>query len=214
MNKLSGSRKIYAVGSLILGVLLLLWPDSALRLAAYVAGVVVMAGGVVSVFAHFRRRRGAPASGVNLIIALIVTGVGAWIFLNPRDFASIIPTALGYLIMLSGIVNLLETFTLSRAHYNKWWVSLLVSIVTIFMGMLLVNHAFGIVSSMVRLGGVFLIFNGVSDLWINNRVDEYMKYDDGSPEKYRKWTSGSGSARYDTSDPDIIDAEDYREIEQ
>lgn len=33
MNKLSGSRKIYAVGSLILGVLLLLWPDSALRLA-------------------------------------------------------------------------------------------------------------------------------------------------------------------------------------
>ena len=85
---------------------------------------------------------------------------------------------------------------------------------TIFMGMLLVNHAFGIVSSMVRLGGIFLIFNGVSDLWINNRVDEYMQYDDSSPEKYRKWTSGSGSARYDTSDPDIIDAEDYREIKQ
>lgn len=214
MNKLSGSRKIYAIGSLILGVLLLLWPDSALRLAAYVTGVVVMAGGVVSVLAHFRRRRGTSGSGANLIIALIVTGAGAWIFLNPRDFASIIPTALGYLIMLSGIVNLLETFTLSRAHYNKWWVSLLVSIVTIFMGMLLVNHAFGIVSSMVRLGGVFLIFNGVSDLWINNRVDEYMQYDDSSPDSYRKGASGSGSARYDTSDPDIIDAEDYREIKQ
>lgn len=212
MNKLSGSRKIYALGSLVLGVLLLLWPDRALRMAAYVVGVVVMAGGVASILSHFRNRRGAGVPSANLVIAIIVTAVGAWIFLNPTDFASIVPTALGYLIVLSGIVNLLETFSLSRVHYNKWWVSLIASVVTIFMGMLLVNHAFGIVSSMVRLGGVFLLFNGISDLWINNRVDEYVKYGDGTYDKKRKKSSGSGRARHNTSDPDIIDADDYREV--
>ena len=183
MNKLSGSRKIYAFGSLVLGVLLLLWPGDALRMAAYVVGLVVMAGGVISLIAHFRKRSSYASHGINLITAVIVTGVGAWIFLNPQDFASIIPTALGYLVVISGIVNLLETFSLSRAHYRKWWVSLLAAIVTIFMGMLLVNHAFGIVSSMVRLGGVFLLFNGISDLWINRRVDEYVHYDNKTPGK-------------------------------
>lgn len=214
MNKLSGSRKIYAFGSLVLGVLLLLWPGDALRLAAYVVGMVVMAGGVISLIAHFRKRSSYASHGINLITAVIVTGVGAWIFLNPQDFASIIPTALGYLVVISGIVNLLETFSLSRAHYRKWWVSLLAAIVTIFMGMLLVNHAFGIVSSMVRLGGVFLLFNGISDLWINRRVDEYVHYDNKTPGKNRKRASGSGPARHDTSSPDIIDAEDYREIDK
>ena len=48
MRHLSGSRKIYAFGSLILGVLLLLWPVSALRMVAYAAGIIVMAGGVAS----------------------------------------------------------------------------------------------------------------------------------------------------------------------
>ena len=213
MNKLSGSRKIYAFGSLVLGVILLLWPGDALRLAAYVVGLVVMAGGVISLIAQFRNRRSSGPNGLNLITALIVTGVGAWIFLNPENFASIIPTALGYLIVLSGIVNLLETFSLSRAHYRKWWVSLLAAIATIFMGMLLVNHAFGIVSSMVRLVGVFLLFNGISDLWINKRVDEYVHYDNRTSGQNRKRASGSGPSRHDTSSPDIIDAEDYREID-
>ena len=67
---------------------------------------------------------------------------------------------------------------------------------------------------MVRLGGVFLLFNGISDLWINRRVDEYVHYDNKTPGKNRKRASGSGPARHDTSRPDIIDAEDYREIDK
>ena len=79
------------------------------------------------------------------------------------------------------------------------------------MGMFLVNHAIGIAATMVRLAGAFLLFNGISDLWIGRRVDQYVFYG--------KWRNGStrenqasGGMRRDTSDPDIIDAEDYREL--
>ena len=223
MRHLSGSRKIYGIGSLVLGVLLLLWPGNALRLVGYVAGFFVMAGGITSILAHFRRRPRTSIAGTNLIIGTVVTIVGGWIFTNPVRFASILPTAIGYLIILSGIVNLLETFSLSRAHYRNWWVSLLAAVATIFMGTILVNHAFGIASTMVRLVGLFLIFNGVSDLWINSRVDQYVKYDQyglrwtGSSgrrntQKKARAGGGAGTTGYDTSDPDIIDAENYREL--
>ena len=116
MRQYSNSRKIYALGSLIAGILLLLWPKGALKLVAYAVGLIIMAGGLASIMSQFRSRRGRPASIWGLLIGIVVTFVGARIFVNPENFASIIPTAVGYLITFSGIVNLLETFTLSRAH--------------------------------------------------------------------------------------------------
>ena len=219
MKFYSNSRKIYACGSVLLGILLLLWPARALKLAAYAAGIVIMGGGITSTLSYFRNKKRPLSSGVNLVFGIVVILVGVWIFMNPEDFASIIPTAVGYLITFSGIINLLETFTLSRAHYRKWWVSLLAAVLTIMMGLVLVNHAFGIAATMVRIGGAALLFNGISDLWINKRVDQYTNIGrKGSRKSASGKSAGAGgtgtarTARYDTSDPDIIDAEDYREL--
>ena len=92
----------------------------------------------------------------------------------------------------------------------------LAAVLTIVLGLILVNHAFGIALTMTRIGGIALLFNGVSDLWITRRVDQYSKSArKGSKRKKtgRNAAAGSGgSARFDTSDPDIIDAEDYHEL--
>ena len=67
----------------------------------------------------------------------------------------------------------------------------------------------------IKQNGAISILHSDGNLMpIIDRLIDMKPHDDSSPEKYRKWTSGSGSARYDTSDPDIIDAEDYREIKQ
>lgn len=216
MRKYSSSRKIYAFGSLILGVLLLVWPVSALKLAAYAAGIVIMAGGITSILSYVRNKKRSSISIGSLVVGIVVILVGGWIFVNPENFASIIPTALGYLIVFNGILNLLETFSLSRAHYRKWWVSLFAAILTIILGLVLINHAFGIAATMVRIGGLALLFNGISDMWINRRIDQYVnpknRSSRGSGKSRSAAAGGRNSAKYDTSDPDIIDAENYREM--
>ena len=87
---------------------------------------------------------------------------------------------------------------------------------TIVLGLTLVNHAFGIAATMVRIGGVALLFNGISDLWINRRVDQYAKNlrrnNRAAGRGSSSGSGGTGSSRRDTSDPDIIDAENYREL--
>lgn len=226
MRHLSGSRKIYAFGFIILGVLLLIWPGSALRMAAYAAGIIIMAGGITAVLAHFRRKPRTAVGGVNLLAGIAVTVVGGWIFLNPEDFAAVIPTAVGYLIVISGIVKLLETFSLSRARFGRWWASLFTAIVTIVMGLLLVNHAFGIASTMVRIGGAFLLFNGISDLWVVGSVDRYVRFGrksknaaSGGKDRPAGTSGGNRRAagagqRHGVSGSEIIDADegDYREL--
>ena len=215
MRYYSNSRKIYAIGSLVLGVLLLLWPVGALKAVSYAVGIIIMAGGITSILSRLRSRKRGRGSVGTIFIGAVITMVGGWIFVNPENFASIIPSAIGYLITLSGIVNLLETFTLSKAHYRKWWVSLLAAVLTIMLGLVLINHAFGIAATMVRIGGAALLFNGISDFWINRRVEQYAN----TKRKSSRASGGAGSAkagggtaRHDTSDPDIIDAENYREL--
>lgn len=216
MRSYSNSRKIYSSGSLILGILLLLWPVSALKVVSYAVGMIIMAGGITSILTQLRGRRRGSVPLWSLFAGTVITLVGGWIFVNPENFASIIPTAIGYLITLSGIINLLETFALSRAHYKKWWVSLFAAVLTIILGLVLVNHAFGIAATMVRIGGIALLFNGISNLWINRRVDQYAykKRKSGSASSGRGGakTGGAATGRRDTSDPDIIDAENYREL--
>ena len=216
MRHYTNSRKIYAFGSLILGILLLLWPVGALKLVSYAVGIIIMAGGITSILSRLRSRKRGGGAVWTIFIGEVITLVGGWIFVNPENFASIIPSAIGYLITLSGIINLLETFTLSKAHYRKWWVSLLAAVLTIMLGLVLINHAFGIAATMVRIGGAALLFTGVSDLWINRRVEQYAntkrRSSRASGGAGSAKAGGGGTARHDTSDPDIIDAEDYREL--
>jgi uncharacterized membrane protein HdeD (DUF308 family) len=216
MRHYTNSRKIYAFGSLILGILLLLWPVGALKLVSYAVGIIIMAGGITSILSRLRSRKRGGGAVWTIFIGAVITLVGGWIFVNPENFASIIPSAIGYLITLSGIINLLETFTLSKAHYRKWWVSLLAAVLTIMLGLVLINHAFGIAATMVRIGGAALLFTGVSDLWINRRVEQYAntkrRSSRASGGAGSAKAGGGGTARHDTSDPDIIDAEDYREL--
>lgn len=216
MRHYTNSRKIYAFGSLILGILLLLWPVGMLKLVSYAVGIIIMAGGITSILSRLRSRKRGGGAVWTIFIGAVITLVGGWIFVNPENFASIIPSAIGYLITLSGIINLLETFTLSKAHYRKWWVSLLAAVLTIMLGLVLINHAFGIAATMVRIGGAALLFTGVSDLWINRRVEQYAntkrRSSRASGGAGSAKAGGGGTARHDTSDPDIIDAEDYREL--
>ena len=221
MRGLSGSRKIYAFVSLLLGVMLLLWPVSTLRMAACVAGVIITAGGVAAVLSYFRDSPGAGIGSASLIAGIFVILVGGWIFLNPENFAAAIPTAVGCLIVISGILKLFAAFSLSRAQYGGWWISLLTAVATIGMGLLLVNHAFGIAATIVRVGGALILVNAVSDLWISRRVDQYVLHGKGSSGASGRNASGRGSRSASNKAggtlkgaPDIIDAEegDYREL--
>ena len=57
MKSYTSTRKFYAGGSLILGILLLLWPAGALRIAGYAVGFVIMASGIISFLSALRSKR-------------------------------------------------------------------------------------------------------------------------------------------------------------
>ena len=110
-----------------------------------------------------------------LVMAAVMLICGVVIFLHPEELVKLIPTIMGILVMISGLINLGETFVLTRNKYGKWWISLIVSIVTIAAGIFLVRNAFNLASLITRIAGGILVFDGISDLWVVSRLSKASK---------------------------------------
>lgn len=70
---------------------------------------------------------------------------------------------------------MLQAAELYKEKYDKWWVALLLGIVTIGFGALLIYNPFEAVNTMIVLIGVMLIYDGISDIWIISRVSKTVR---------------------------------------
>ena len=167
-------RIIFAAGAIVLGIVLLVWPSTSLLIMGKCIGAILAAGGLAAVFMFFRNHESAMKS-VLLIMAAVMLICGVVIFLHPEDLVRLIPTIMGILVLISGLINLGETFFLTRGRYNKWWASLIVAIATIAAGIFLIRNAFNLASLITRIAGGILIFDGISDLWVISRITKVSK---------------------------------------
>ena len=76
----------------------------------------------------------------------------------------------GIIILLHGVNNLNQTIKLCKGQYDKWWIGLILGLVTVGFGILLICNPFAAIDTLVRAIGIFLVYDGVSDIWIASKV--------------------------------------------
>ena len=130
MKRFKTNRMFFSAGAILIGLILLIWPASSLMIIGKCLGVLLAAGGVASGIFYLKDHESAAQTAL-LVLGVIMIICGVVIFLHPEELVKLIPTIMGILVLLSGIINLGETFTLSRQKYTKWWISLIISIITI-----------------------------------------------------------------------------------
>ena len=169
MKSYKTNRIIFSVGAVIIGIVLLIWPGTSLNIISRCIGIALAVGRLVA-GGFFIKDHESLSRSFLLVMGVIMIICGVVIFLHPYDLVRLIPSIMGVLVLVSGIVNLMETFTLSKRKYSKWWVSLIISLITIGAGIFLVKYAFDLVAIITRIAGGILLFDGVSDLWVTSRV--------------------------------------------
>jgi uncharacterized membrane protein HdeD (DUF308 family) len=169
-------RKIKAnvvVSSLLcaaLGVVLLAYPGDSMRVVGIAVGVVLILTGIVKVFDFLINRDGTLYLQLNLIFGIVLVVVGVWIITQPEKVMSIIPIIIGIIITIHGVSKFRQAIELCQDHYEKWWVALLLGILTAGLGILLIFRPFEALETVVQVIGAFLIYDGFSNLWIASRV--------------------------------------------
>ncbi len=111
-------------------------------------------------------------SQILLLAGIILTVLGGWIIFNPGVLIMMIPVVIGVVVTVHGVHNLIQAMELFKNNYSKWWVALLLGAVTVGLGVLLICNPFEAVNTAIMLIGIFLVYDGVSDLWIISRVSK------------------------------------------
>lgn len=158
-----------------LGIILVVWPGLSVRMVCMAIGVVLVINGISRLMNFIFGRDGSIFSQMNLVMGIIITVIGGWILFQPNTIIAMIPILVGIIIVIHGINNLQQTVSLCRSRYDKWWVALLLALITIGFGVLLIFNPFVAVDTLIRFIGLFLIYDGASDIWIMSRVSKNVR---------------------------------------
>ena len=170
LKKLKTNIVISALLCILLGIVLVVWPGLSMQIVCIAVGAVLLIGGGVRLAVYIMTRDGSVYAQINLIMGIVLAVVGIWILLQPDKVLAIIPIIVGIVIILHGVNNLRQAVTLCRDKYDKWWVALILGLLTVGFGVLLVIRPFEALDTVVMMIGISLIFDGISDIWIVSRI--------------------------------------------
>lgn len=175
LKKIKTNVIVSAFICIALGVILVVWPGLSVKVVCMAIGAVLVINGISRLLNFIFGRDGSMFSQMNLVMGIIITVIGGWILLQPGTIIAMIPILVGIIIVIHGINNLQQSVSLCQSQYDKWWVALILGIITIGFGILLIFNPFAAVDTLIRFIGLFLIYDGASDIWIMSRVSKNVR---------------------------------------
>ena len=170
LKKIKANMIVSSLLCVLLGLVLVLRPGLSVRIVCTAVGIVLILSGVTRIIDWFCARDGSMYAQMNLIFGIVLVVVGVWSVVKPDKVLAIIPIIVGIVIGMHGLNNLKQAIELWRDKYDKWWVAFILGALTVGLGVLLICRPFAAIDTVVMLIGFFMIYDGLSNIWIVTRI--------------------------------------------
>ncbi|MGN1344471.1 MAG: DUF308 domain-containing protein [Traorella sp.] len=172
IKKLYGNMLILAIFSLLLGIVLLIYPNVSQKIICYCVAGLFMIYGIVHIAMNSisRKEFTFPKDLVFGILALLI---GILLLIFPIVIIRILPIILGGIVFVDGIMKLMNAWDLKKKSYEYWWIILIMGIISITLGILMILDLFEI--SIILFSGISLIINGICDTFNMLIIAKYKK---------------------------------------
>ena len=128
-KKFSRSYILLSALYVVLGIVLLLWPTSSVQMICYTLGFIMVVLGITYGILYFTKDRLTGVLPMDLVIGIICLAFGAFILLNPEFLASVMPFAMGIILLLGAVVKIQSAVNMKRLAFQKWYLVLLMAFV-------------------------------------------------------------------------------------
>lgn len=125
---------LLSIAFIVLGVLLLVMPQTSLLWICYAFGAVVLLTGVVCLIQYVRVRGSGFTAPFLLVGGIVTTALGLFSLAQPQVVASFLPVVFGIFILFDGCSRIGTALDLAKRRGDKWWVMLLFSLLSITLG--------------------------------------------------------------------------------
>lgn len=158
-----------AIGFILLGLVLLLWPEIAGKIVCYALGVLILIFAVIRVVNFFMDKKVYFIINLDIVVGLVAAGIGIFILIRPDIVISFLPFVIGLFLLFSSILDFQKTFLLRDYGNTRWKSSLVLTCIKMIFGIFMLVSPLFFAETFMRLIGIGLIYNGLSELWIVSR---------------------------------------------
>lgn len=176
------SSVIVALITMVLGAVLVVWPDRSVRLMCTLLGAALLICGLVYILGWLVRRREGGISAFTLIPGVVLSGLGIWLMTGSDSVIALVQYVFGAVVIFHGVLDVQSSVSLMRQGAARWWLdlalsalTLALSALTLALGALILINPFGTFAALVTLIGLVLIYDGLSDLWIIHRLSRMVR---------------------------------------
>lgn len=140
-----GFRKslvILSVFYVIAGIILIFWPDMSMALFCSALGVGMLIVGITHVIIYFTKDHMMNIMQMDLVVGVVCGAFGAFLLLHPEFVETVMPFAVGILLLIGGIVKLQNSIDMKRLRFAHWKVVLVFALLLMILGGLLIYNPF------------------------------------------------------------------------
>ena len=148
----------------ILGLVLIIAPGKALRLACFLIGAVTVWYGLSKIIACRRYGMAGDGQPFDLSLGVVLLALGLFLLISPQFIVSIIPVALGIYILVDSVSAIKRAQDMKALGFDKWWASLLAALALMAFGVVIILNPFGAVETLIVFVGIGFVLDGVSTL--------------------------------------------------
>ncbi|MCM1466917.1 MAG: DUF308 domain-containing protein [Alistipes sp.] len=169
MKKILQNEVVSSLLMIVLGIILMVWPGTAMDLACRIIGCGLIIVGIISLIVLFVRQKKSGEEGVSkdsiiaIIKSVVMIVVGIILIVKMKTVVSFLPFVIGTLILVNSAVNVIQSI-LNRKQSGKWVVSLVIGLVSAVIGILMIADPFGAAVSQIFILGLGLAVDGISNL--------------------------------------------------
>ena len=163
-EKLKNLFRSYLFDGLIfvaLGTVMLVWPESSLKILCIVLGALLGVVGLVMVMTFILNRRD-DAHSFGLLSGLIQIALGVALIVKPEFFINVFQIFVAIIMLYGCILMFIHAYQIRSEKGIVYWLSIIFAVITLILAVLMLINPEAFASFMVQLEGVSLIVEGLS----------------------------------------------------
>lgn len=149
----------------LLGIIMFMRPIITLTVIVLIAGWILLALGIVTLINSVVHRKNEGSSfGLGIVVGAVEAILGLCIVIWPASFLFYLYIVLGIIVIITGLGDIVESFGMRKAGYEKWGIALMMGILTLILGVLVVISPFAFLEFVTVITGITLVFGGVTEV--------------------------------------------------
>ena len=166
---------IMNVATIILGILMVMFPDTINGLICQSIGAVLCVWGIIRIVKYFMERAENVFGSFGLVQGVAMLGFGIFLLVNPNFFVGFIDMVLGIVLLVMAVIKLQYAFDFLKLDSTRWWIQLIGAVIMAVLGILALTKPFGAANIVMILIGAGLIFSGLWDMISMHRMAGFVR---------------------------------------